>query len=367
MLGILILIVNAIVLTQAIWSSVVQLVLAGILFWHDWDEKHWGVQLSKNMTKELSSLKLDRSITLDTSFNSEAELMVDAISFFKTKIGNTAKNVESASIAIGDMLEQLQSIFVKLLEIKKDESKALGETVFVADDIAKQIQAFMKEASSNEVSMQEAIIQLELNENVVKMLWEAIEKASNNEELIAGSLEKLSSEAQAITSVLHVIEDIADQTNLLALNAAIEAARAGEHGRGFAVVADEVRRLAEFTQHNVEEISLNASTIIESVAKSKTSINHNVSHVHDVLLLAEKAKETTHKLKNKLNHSVESSQLIKQKAMYAKGRMDTLHNTVEILDGHGKNSIITTEKLRVAMEGLKKNKQALEESIAQFV
>lgn len=89
--------------------------------------------------------------------------------------------------------------------------------------------------------------------------------------------------------------------------------------------------------------------------------------MHDVLLLAEKAKETTHKLKNKLNHSVESSQLIKQKAMYAKGRMDTLHNTVEILDGHGKNSIITTEKLRVAMEGLKKNKQALEESIAQFV
>jgi len=228
-------------------------------------------------TNEVSSNEYDLAHVYSAKGNDEIRQMSDALNLFFARIAKVIDASKHSSMENVTVTKELTQT-TKAIEKRIHETFDLVEnTTGEADKIRTNLEMMFEENEKVKDSIVHTSGIIEEINREFSILIDRIHNTSEVENELDGRLTTLATEAEQVKHVLEIISDIADQTNLLALNAAIEAARAGEHGRGFAVVADEVRKLAERTQKSLTDINATVNVIVQNIMDAGAQMHENVT------------------------------------------------------------------------------------------
>ncbi|MBO1537411.1 methyl-accepting chemotaxis protein [Pseudomonas sp. OA65] len=234
--------------------------------------------------EEIAKGNLTRPITVDGS--DEAGRLLRAMSTMQDKLRDTLQRISGSATQLASAAEELNSVTDESARGLTQQNNEIEQAATAVNEMTSAVEEVARNAVSTSEASRNATTSAGDGRDLVQETVGAIERMSADVQSTASLIGNLANESRDIGKVLDVIRGLADQTNLLALNAAIEAARAGEAGRGFAVVADEVRALAHRTQQSTSEIERMIGSIQSGTEQAVDSMRNSTERAESTLNIA---------------------------------------------------------------------------------
>lgn len=343
--GMLLLIINGTFFTDNLFGQIIQYVIAVVIFIHDFDEKRNGVDLIKSMISQLGNLEKGNKVLLNSSYNAEMSEAVEKINQFQQVFIEAQQN-RALHTQLQSLINEINGLYGSVVRNLSHERDSLGRVNASGEEIRNALVASSDEAERSKLEIDDAYTTLKTIQHEIMTIVNRITEASRFQNELSENLDRVSQETEQVKGIISVINDIADQTNLLALNAAIEAARAGEHGRGFAVVADEVRKLAERTQKSLTEINATINVVIQSIQDSSGQMHDNSDQVEELVSISgsisDKLSITAEKMENAIQTTHRMVADIKANSERTESIIDSV-STIHTLSTQSDQSVQTIQ------------------------
>lgn len=309
----------------------------------------------------------DLTVSLETGEKDEIDEILQTINSVLKDITLAFAEAKNSAFENASVAEELSSTSLQIGKRAEEEAHIVGQATYAVKDVGREILESSKETEHVKEIISKAQVSLSQASVLLDETIEQLNQTADGEAHVNERLKHLSHEAEQVKVVLDVIGEIADQTNLLALNAAIEAARAGEHGRGFAVVADEVRKLAERTQKSLVETNATVNVIIESINNISDEMNTNVKRINELSEFSTQVTYQTNEAVSMLDESVNATEKVVVRACNNANLIDTtVVKTIDSINELSSSNARSVEEIAASATHLAKLSASLSTTLGAF-
>ncbi|MEN9985577.1 MAG: hypothetical protein RI925_1079, partial [Pseudomonadota bacterium] len=268
-----------------------------------------GLAVMRDAMRSVASGSGDLTLRLPVKGQDELAEIAQAFNQFVAALQQMFTSVRQHAESLADTAKRLDQSAGQIADDSRIQSSELANTAATIEQVTVSINQIAEHVGETEAlvaqSRQGSVSSQEGMQTVAQEMQAVVSAITTLQTVMSG----LSSKSEAIRGIVNTIHDIAEQTNLLALNAAIEAARAGEQGRGFAVVADEVRKLAERTAAATVEIAGIMDQVIDQtgdavshVGATQQRVSHSMTHTEDAALRVAAVRERADDIAQRMAH-----------------------------------------------------------------
>lgn len=308
-----------------------------------------------NLTQQVPVTSKDEVGTMSQSFNTFMIALRERL----LEINQSTDSVAAVSTQLDTLIQAVTERSVEQAENVGNSATAIEELATSSQSISEVVTLANQKMTHFEQHTQDTVGAI--NHAVTGM--QSVQLETNT---VAEKLHQLDGRANDINSIVEVIKDIADQTNLLALNAAIEAARAGEQGRGFAVVADEVRQLSERTAKATVEIGSMINTIQSDTSGATDTMQSAVGQVDNCVQHADQANESLNGFRTEITSVTEGMEEITESVKEQAFAAEHLSSNVAALSSSADENRLSTQEAQQGVEELKRRATELRKVVQLF-